>query len=63
MLSRLVVGAERVPIEQVALVEAPRHHAKGRVVGTLIGAAIDITLLVVGLSDAYGEAVPTYSGQ
>ncbi|MFI5006670.1 MAG: hypothetical protein ACHQKZ_04490 [Solirubrobacterales bacterium] len=63
MLSRLVVGAERVPIEQVALVEAPRHHAKGRVVGTLIGAAIDITLVVVGLSDLYGEAVPTYTDQ
>jgi hypothetical protein len=63
ILPRLVVGAERVPIEEVAVVEAPRHHAKGRVVGTLLGAAIDITLTVVGLSDAYGEAVPTYTDQ
>jgi small nuclear ribonucleoprotein (snRNP)-like protein len=63
MLSRLVVGAERVPVEQVALVEAPRHHAKGRVLGTLMGAAIDITLFVIGMSDAFGEAVPTYTEQ
>lgn len=53
MLSRLVVGAERVPIEEVALVEAPRHQARGRVVGTLIGVALDFILTVVGLSSAY----------
>jgi small nuclear ribonucleoprotein (snRNP)-like protein len=55
MLSRLVVGAERVPIEQVALVEAPRHHAKGRVVGTLIGAAVDVALIAAAVSAGFGD--------